>query len=133
MNAEKIKIIKIMKKVLFILCFLGGLVIGFYPVSNQPIKLQVISENKESIICFSFDELQYASESQDELLISWDALDTTDFKEINIYRYFDSIVIAKLTFQGWGDMGIMMILEFTLIVKALANYIITLNLFYMKG
>ena len=105
MNAEKIKIIKIMKKVLFILCFLGGLVIGFYPVSNQPIKLQVISENKESIICFSFDELQYASESQDELLISWDALDTTDFKEINIYRYFDSIVIAKINLSGMGRYG----------------------------
>ena len=102
MKEKEIFLTKALKIILIVFCLIGGLYIGFMKVPNQGLTLKISSDEGRFSVNYSADAI---NAFDDTLYIDWTTIGAKELKEIEIYRYFKSIVIAKITGDSFWQYG----------------------------
>lgn len=103
-------LIKVLRVILIVACMIGGLIIGFYKVENQDIRLKIFTDTGTFTKTYSAETIQemyYSNSSKTEetivdgegnvlLRIDWSEYDSKTLKSIKVYRKFNTISIAKV-------------------------------------
>ena len=111
MKQKEHLIIRFFKIVLFITFILGSLFISFYKFPRQSLTI-VVQTDKEIVkaVCDPdyIDNLLSSDRDRNyepSIDIEWTTMSEVELKEIDIYRYFKSIIIAKINSSNIGNIG----------------------------
>lgn len=95
-NSKKPIGLLILKIILIIGCFIGGVYIGFCKAPNQNLTLKILTDKGPETYTFTNVELYESHKNNTSLSIDLQNEDMQEITEIDIFRYFKSIVVSKI-------------------------------------
>lgn len=99
MRVKEPRVITFLKLLLLVLFIISIFIIGLYPFPNQNLLLVIKTDAGEIRQILTSDEIrEKAISTNDDALsidIKWQSLEPSELKEIDIYRYFKSIILIK--------------------------------------
>ena len=96
--------IRVLKLLLIIICIIAGFFIGFYKFPKQNIKIVFLTENGKYNVEYTPEELENAVNIE-AIDVLWNEIGAESFSEIDIYRYYKTICIEKITEANMFEYG----------------------------